>query len=146
MNWLWYHQRVTYVLLIVSVRGGHHHHHRFHEICLIPNRRNHMTNITVTVGHRVDFTLAFLDQHGNPMLTTPAPDAAPTWTDTTATTGTLSVSPSGLTASELAIAAGADTVSVFLMVGGVAFSASVDLTVQDQPQVLTSIGILGTVS
>ena len=105
-----------------------------------------MTNITVTVGHKVDFTLAFMDPHGNPMLTTPAPDAAPTWTDTTATTRTLSVSPSGLTASELAIAAGADTVSVNLMVGGVAFSASVDLTVQDQPQVLTSIGILGTVS
>ena len=105
-----------------------------------------MTNITVTVGHKVDFTLAFLDQHGNPMLTAPTPDAAPTWTDTTATTGTLSVSPSGLTASELAIAAGADTVSVNLMVGGVAFSASVDLTVQDQPQVLTSIQILGTVS
>ena len=146
MNWLWYHQRATYVLLIVAVRGRHHHHHRFHELCLIPNRRNNMSNITVTVGHKVDFVLAFLDQHGNPMLTTPAPDAPPVWTDTTSATGTLTASPSGLSASELAIAAGADTVSVSLMVGGVSFSASVDLTVQDEPQVLTSIGILGTVS
>lgn len=146
MNWLWYRQHVTYVLLIVSVRRGHHHHRRCYELFLIPNRRNHMSNVTVTVGHTVDFTLLFLDQHGNPMLTTPAPDAPPVWADTTSATGTLTASLSGLSASELSIAAGADTVSVNLMVGGVAFSASIDLTVQAEPQVLTSVEILATVA
>jgi len=105
-----------------------------------------MSNVTVSVGHTVSFALAFLDQHGNPMLTTPAPDAPPVWTDTTSATGTLSAAPSGLTAQEIAVAVGTDTVSVALAVGGVAFSASIDLTVQAEPQVLTSVGILATVA
>lgn len=103
-----------------------------------------MANVTVTVGHTVNFSLVFLDQNGNPMLVTPTPDTPPAWTDTTPATGTLTAAASGLTASELAVAAGTDTVNVALTVGGVAFSASIDLTVQAAPQVLTSIQILAT--
>ena len=105
-----------------------------------------MANVIVNVGHTVSFTLVFLDQRGNPMLTTPAPDAAPVWTDTTPATGTLTSAPSGLTASEIANAVGTDTVNVALSVGGTAFTASIDLTVQEEPQVLTSIQVLATVA
>jgi len=105
-----------------------------------------MANVIVNVGHTVSFTLVFLDQRGNPMLTTPAPDAAPVWTDTTPATGTLTAGASGMTASELAVAAGADTVNVSLSVGGTEFKASIDLTVQEAPQTLTSIQVLATVA
>jgi hypothetical protein len=105
-----------------------------------------VSNVTLTVGHTVDFALVFLDQNGNPMLVTPVPDAAPIWSDITPATGTLTPAASGLTASELAIAAGSDTVSVSLMVGGVSFSASIDVTVTSVPQVLTSVAIAATVS
>jgi len=105
-----------------------------------------MSSVTLSVGHTADFSLAFLDQFGNPMLTTPTPDAPPTWSDTTPATGTLTVAPSGLTASELAVAAGGDTVRVSLAVGGVAFTAAIDVTVQAAAQVLTSVQILATVA
>ncbi len=105
-----------------------------------------MSNVTLTIGHSVDFALVFLDQNGNPMLTTPSPDSPPVWSDITPATGTLVPSASGLTASELAIAAGSDTVSVSLMVAGVSFSASIDVTVEAATQVLTSVQIAGTVS
>jgi len=91
-------------------------------------------------------SLIFLDQSGNPMLVTPTPDAPPTWTDTTPATGTLTPAANGLTATELAIAAGTDTVSVALAVGGVSFSASVEIDVAAAPQILTSIAIATTVA
>jgi len=80
------------------------------------------------------------------MLTTPTPDSAPVWTDTTPAIGTLTAAPDGLTASEVAVAAGSDTVSVALAVGETNFSASIGVTVQEAPQVLTSISILATVA
>src|ERR1700675_785341 len=85
-----------------------HHRHRFvrrQSIILHPGR-NHMAAVTVNVGHTVNCSLLFLDQAGNPMLITPVPDAAPSWSDSTPATGTLTVAPGGLTASELAVAAG----------------------------------------
>lgn len=105
-----------------------------------------MNPIALSVGHTASFTLEFLDQNGNPMLTTPVPDAAPVWTDTTPATGTLTAGTTGLTASELAIAAGGDTVTVVLTVGGVSFTASVSLAVASAPQVLTSVAIETTVA
>src|SRR6266849_673878 len=146
----WHTQHLTYVVLIVEVR--HHHRHRhshfrcLHEMVLIPRRRNIMSNVTVNVGHNVSFSLLFLDQQGNPMLVTPTPDAPPVWSDTTAATGTLTAAANGLTASEVALAAGTDTVNVSLMVGGVVFPGSIDVTVQAVPQILTSIAILASVA
>jgi hypothetical protein len=103
-----------------------------------------LANVIVTIGHTVSFTLVYLDQNGNPMLSTPVPDASPTWTDTTPATGTLT--PSGNTASELAVAVGSDTVNVALAVGGVAFTGTIDIAVQDVPQVLTKVAINATVA
>ena len=105
-----------------------------------------MNPVAVTVGHIVNCSLVFLDQDGNPMVTTPTPDAPPTWSDTTPATGTLTAASNGLTASEAIIAAGSDTISVKLSVGGVAFSASVPVTASAAPQVLTSVAINTTVS
>ncbi len=103
-----------------------------------------MSNIDVTVGHKVSMTLVFLDQNGNPMLTPVVPDAVPTWSDSTPATGTLSAGADGLSASELAVAAGTDVVNVSLAVGGVAFAASLGITVAEAPQVLTSVSITAT--
>lgn len=103
-------------------------------------------SVSLSVGHKASFTLEFMDQLGNPMLVTPKPDAIPVWADTTPATGTLTAAADGLSASEVAIAAGADTVSVALAVSGIQFKASIDLAVTAAPQVLTSIGILATVS
>jgi hypothetical protein len=129
-------------LLIAIVYPSRHHHHRHHH----HQGTIYMGTVTLTVGHTAAFSLVFLDQNGNPMLTTPTPDAPPTWTDTTPATGTLTVAPSGLTASEVALAAGGDTVSVDLTVAGVDFKASIDVVVQAAPQVLTSVQIAATVS
>jgi hypothetical protein len=138
-------------MLIVDVHDGHHHrhHHRRHHgrryvIFLTANRRSHLANVIVTVGHTVSFTLVYLDQNGNPMLVTPVPDAPPTWTDTTPATGTLT--PSGNTASELALAVGADTVNVSLAVGGATFTGTIDIAVQGVPQVLTKVALAATVA
>jgi hypothetical protein len=120
--------------LLAKLQPHHHHHHH--------SRSHHMPAINVSVGHTVNFAILYLDQDGNPMLTPPTPDAAPTWSDTTPATGTLT--PSGSTASELIIAAGSDTVSVTVAVGGVTFSASQQL-VAAAAQKLTSIQIQATV-
>jgi hypothetical protein len=113
---------------------------------LIPNRRIIMNPVAVNVGHTVTMSIAYLDANGNPMLTTPVPDAAPTWTDTTPATGTLTVAPGGLTATELAIAAGTDLVNLSLTVGGVSFAATQGITATAAAQVLTSVAIEATVS
>ena len=105
-----------------------------------------MSTVTVSIGHTVACSLVFLDQKGNPMLTTPVPDAPPTWSDTTPATGTLTPSPDGLTANEVALAAGSDTISVSLAVGGVSFSASVGVVVSPAAQVLTSVQVATTVN
>lgn len=139
-GWFRYHQRVTYVLLTVSVDEC------YRELFIIPNRRrNHMANVSVNVGHKVEFSLSFLDQHGNPMVTTPTPDSAPVWVNTNSAAGALTAAANGLTAEEVAVAPGSDTVSVHLAVGGNSFTATVDLTVQAEPQVLTSVAIVATV-
>src|SRR5690242_19198695 len=137
-------QELGFVLVVVHVHGSHHYNHRYKflippNVMIIP-----MANIDVTVGHKVTMNLVFLDQNGNPMLTTVTPDAVPTWTDTTPATGTLTAGADGLSATELAIAAGTDVVNVSVTVGGVAFAASLGITSTAVPQVLTSIQINAT--
>lgn len=138
------HRRGFYVLLVVGVQHGHGHHRRWRfvdDVFLQPGGEVEMSTVTVSVGHAVTCTLVFLDQNGNPMKSAPAPDTPPAWSDTTSATGTLTASPSGLSASEVAVAEGGDTISVDLKVGGVEFKASVDVVVTSAPQVLTSVGI-----
>lgn len=106
-----------------------------------------MNPVTVNVGHTVSASLVFLDQNGNPMLATPTPDAPPTWSNANGAADlTLTAAANGLTATDVATAAGSDTLSVNLTVGGKAFGASVPITISPAPQVLTSVEIETTVS
>lgn len=100
---------------------------------------------TLAVGHKLELAIMFLDQNGNPMLTTPTPDTAPTWANTTPATEVLTPAASGLTAEGIPAAPGSDTVTLNVTVGGVAFTATLDVTVTASPQVLTSVGIAPTV-
>jgi len=107
-----------------------------------------MTDFTTSVGHTILYGIEYEDQNGNPMVTAPTPDAPPTWSDAPVPAGaaTLVADPTGLTATETCVAAGTDTVTVSLAVGGVAFTASSAVGISAAPQVLTSINLVGTVS
>lgn len=96
---------------------------------------------TLAVGHKLELAITFLDQNGNPMLDAQTPDAAPTWSNTTPATETIVPSASGLTCEGTTVAAGTDTVSLAVVVNGVTFNATLDVTVTAAPQVLTSISI-----
>lgn len=104
--------------------------------------------IPVNVGHEVDSSIGFLDASGNPMLVTPTPDSPPSWNNAPAPVGAaaLTVSPDGLTSVDKAVAAGTDTLSVSLSVGGALFSATETITISAAPQVLTSIVINSVVN
>lgn len=99
---------------------------------------------SMNVGQTVPMSIEFLDQNGQPMAVTPTPDAAPAWAQTTPATDTLSAAPNGLSATAVGLAAGSDTIHLNLTVAGVAFSATLDLTVNAvaPSQTLTSIGIV----
>lgn len=101
---------------------------------------------TLSVGHTLNMSLQFLDQNGNPMLPAPAPDSPPVWSDTTSATETIVASASGLTCVGTPLAPGSDTVSVSTIVDGVTFTATLDVDVTAQAQVLTSVVIVPVVS
>jgi hypothetical protein len=102
-------------------------------------------DVTVAIGHVIDMTVEFLDQNGNPMLVTPTADAPPAWTNVNPNVETLVVAANGLSAETTPVTAGVDTVSVTAVVGGKTFSASLSVSVEAAPQVLTSIAIRPTV-
>lgn len=99
---------------------------------------------TIKVGQTLPLSIEFLDQDGNPMMPTPAPDAPPTWQQTSPATESLTAALDGLTASTTGVAAGGDTVHLNLTVGGIPFSATLDVTVEAvaPSQTLTSISIV----
>lgn len=101
---------------------------------------------TVSVGHNIALSILYLDQHGNPMLVAPAPDSAPSWSNTTPAVETLKPSPDGLTAEADALTVGSDVITLNVTVGGKSFSAILSVTVQDVPQVLTAVEIAPVVS
>ena len=103
-------------------------------------------SVVLAVGHKLNMSLSFLDQNGNPMLVDPTPDSPPTWTDSTSATETLSAASNGLSCVATPIAVGTDVVTVDVVVGGVTLAATLDVTVSAEPQVLTSIVIDSTVS
>lgn len=109
---------------------------------LLPNEVIHM-DFSHNVGDApLPLSIKFLDQHGNTMTTTPAPDAPPTWSNDTPISEMLTVAPDGLSATDSPLAAGTDTVTLTLHVGGVAFTAVAHGTVNPEPQVLSSIEIV----
>ena len=101
--------------------------------------------VTVTVGHKINCSIGFLDQNGNPMLPKPTLDATPSWNNTTPASETLVAAPDGLTAVATALAAGSDEIDLSVTVGGAVFKALVAVTVQAVPQTLGSVVINTTV-
>jgi hypothetical protein len=104
------------------------------------NRGTYMAT-TITVGHSLDMAIGYLDQNGNPMLTTVTPDAPPAWTNLQPGVFKLTPSADGLTCTGDGLAAGTDTVSLAAAVGGKGYSATLAVEVDAAPQVLTSIVI-----
>jgi hypothetical protein len=104
--------------------------------------------LKVTVGHSVSCGLLFLDQNGNPMLTTVVPDAPATWSHVQSGTSVDTLTPSGdgNSASVDALSPGTDTLSVSVVVGGLTFSATLDIEVDPAPQVVSSVQIVATVA
>lgn len=108
--------------------------------------RHQFMATNVTVGHTINCAISYLDAVGNPMITTPTPDAPPAWTDTTPGVLTLAAAPDGSTCVATAATAGNDTINLSVAVGGKAFSASLAVSVSAAPQVLTSVAIVPTVN
>ena len=102
--------------------------------------------VDVTVGHTLNCSISFLDQNGNPMLTTPTPDSPPVWAGANPAVETVKPSADGLTAEVDTVAVGTDTVSLTVVVGGQTFTASLAVSVDAVPQVLTSVAINAVVS
>jgi hypothetical protein len=143
-HWLHFHHRhPRYLVLVVKVRNGSAVTDSF--AVIIPPNRKVTVMEEVTVGHIVDLAIKYLDARGNPMKTTPTPDAPPTWTDTTPATDTLVAAPDGSTAKATTIAPGTDTINMSVVVGGNTYTAALNLVVDDLPQVLTSVAIVATV-
>ncbi len=117
---------------------------------LNPHRRTWIMT-PVTAGHKVTYAIAYFDKIGNPMLTTPAPEGPPSWSEAQSAPGidTFTVAPDGLSAvvqTNPGDAASTDTVSVSVVVGGLTFQASDVVTISVAPQELGSIALVGTVS
>lgn len=142
--------------MIFGIRFHHHrryrrHHHHIRVILtlggvsveLIPNGVIHMA-VTQNVGQTTAFSIEYLDQNGQKMLVTPTPDAPPQWSQTDPAIDQLTAAADGNTADAKGLAAGTETIKLDLKVGGVDFSATIDMTVVAvvPAQVLTSIAIV----
>jgi hypothetical protein len=113
---------------------------------LEPNRRIRLMATINTVGSApLNLTIAFLDQHGQPMQAAPKPDAVPTWTNTTPADETIAPSADGLSCTATAVAPGLDEIDVSVVVGGVTFKAALPVGVAPAAQVLTSVEIVPAV-
>ena len=107
-----------------------------------------MQPVTLTVGHTDTMGIEFLDANGNPMVAMPVPDSPPVWSNAPSPAGDVTFSPIGpsnLTATEVGVAAGTDTVTVTVAVNGVSYTATQVVNIQAPPQVLTSIEITNTI-
>lgn len=140
----------------------HHHRHHYRPALLVrikyrwhwrqrlyrlnPNRKV-VIMTDVVVGHQIVNTIVYLDQNGQPMLTSPSPDAAPVWSNLAApTVDTMQVSADGTTDTVTAVGAGADSLSVSVTVGGQVFTAVEQINVSTAPQVLSAVAINPVVS
>src|SRR5208337_4439485 len=127
------HHRHRLALVVWVRRGRHRHHWRRHVYILEPGANTMSTS--VTVGHVIDFSIQYVDTSGNPMLTPVTPDSPPVWADAPASppVDTFTVAADGSTAVLAATAAGGDTVTLTVIVGGVSYSASDIVTINAAP-------------
>ena len=106
------------------------------------------TPVTVNVGHTVVCTYTILDQNGAPMLVQPPLDSPAAWTDTPNPAGsdTNVVSADGTSDVVTAVATGADTVGLSVIIGGKTFTDSLLITIAAAPQVASGVMIDAVVS
>ncbi len=102
--------------------------------------------VKLSLGHTVTGKITFLDQHGNPMLTPVTPDAVPVWSNVDTAVETVTASADGMSMSAVPAKVGVDTVTVVVTVGGVEFSATLDVEVTPEEQVLTKVAIAAAVA
>ena len=107
-------------------------------LTLLPGKVNHMSLTNLTLGHNAVFSWTQLDARGNPMITPVAADAPPTYSNTNPEVETITPAGDGLSAQGATLALGTDTVTSVGSFGGVSFTVSADIEVDDVPQVLTS--------
>lgn len=129
------HRHPVRVLLNIEVSGVE----QF-RVVLEPGRNIRIMTI-VTVGHKLNLSLSFLDTNGNPMLAPLVLDAPPAWSDTNPAAETLAVAADGQSAVATTVAAGNDVISLSLAVGGKAFAATLAVEVDAAPQELGSVVI-----
>lgn len=131
------------------------HHHRFvtyvqfkanNFTVRIPLKEHLKMSTQVSIGHTIAMSIAFLDQHGNPMIVDPKTDAAPVWTNSNPPVETVVAVLDGMSAVATPLTVGSDTISLNLVVGGVKFAATLDVNVIPEVQVLTSVAIVPVVS
>jgi hypothetical protein len=92
-------------------------------------------SVIYDMGKTLPLSLAYFDQYGNPMKTKPTLDAAPHWSNTTSATEAITGADDE-TGMAKAVAVGDDTICVSLSVGGVPFTAALDVTVDGPPVVV----------
>jgi hypothetical protein len=105
--------------------------------------------INLVAGHSDSMSIVYLDQFGQPMIVNPTPDTPPSWSNAPAPSNddTLTVAgPGNLTAVLAALAAGTDTVTLNVVVGGATFTAIQPVNISAAPQVLTAVEIHNAVS
>ena len=102
--------------------------------------------ILVTMGQTLNMKLTVLDQHGNPMAGAVAFDTAPGWTNSNPEVETVTAAPDGQSAVGAPGAPGSDTVTVNASIGGQVLSAILNVVVNPEVQVATSIRIDATVA
>ena len=102
--------------------------------------------IIVTMGQTLNMKLTVLDQHGNPMAGQVVFDAAPGWTNSNPEVETIAAAADGQSAVGTPVAPGSDVVTVGASINGQAFSATLDVVINPEVQVATSIRIDATVA
>jgi hypothetical protein len=142
------HHFVSVYLVVITLQSKSHRHRQrnVNYYRLYPNEEVKFMS-AVSIGHTVVDSIVYLDQNGNPMLVTPVPDSPPVWTNiAAATVDTMTVSADGSTDTINALAAGVDTITVNVIVGGKTFTATQQLSIAAAPQVLTAVAIDGVVN
>jgi hypothetical protein len=112
---------------------------------LKPFQEIHVTD-TVSVGHQINYSFIEVDTSGNPMLTQ-VPVTSSSWSNTPATppVDTFTPSTNGATATLVATAPGADSVTVTALINGVSYTATDSVVISAAPQVLGGIQIVAQV-
>jgi hypothetical protein len=104
----------------------------------------------IAFGQIITFALEFDDQFGNVLTAVPKPDTLPSWTQGSTATGRLDLGADHLSAVYTPLANGTDSIGVSLLVGGISYAASCDVTVGaaggGSVQVMSSLKLVAVVS